>query len=189
MNTKARNQSRDVDLNPQVVAIYKCLRNCLLNQKYYGRKLHVLQRRKLLSEVAIAIGTGGSAVAALTFWKTGYGVQIWGFLTALAAFLTTLKPVLRLDKDIERYQKLFLGYTEAYSEMDRIRTMIASNKTVSAEVIRRHHAISKQVDKLSLLDDPHPSPALLKACRDLVNSQISVNDLWWPECHASRLQD
>ena len=49
--------------------IYTLVCRSGLNKEYYGNVLHRTQRFNDLLEIAIAVGTAGSAISALTVWK------------------------------------------------------------------------------------------------------------------------
>src|SRR5689334_15071289 len=87
--------------------IYSTYRTAALNKAYYGGMLSRYQRRNTIFEIAIAVGATSSGVSGLALWSQPYGKATWGVITAISSLLAVAKPILQMNKKVERYSKLF----------------------------------------------------------------------------------
>ncbi|MBY5413647.1 hypothetical protein HFO98_35935 [Rhizobium leguminosarum] len=98
--------------------IYNLLCRSAMNKEYYGRYLASTQKINSILEILIAVGATGSGISALTIWAVKpYGPWIWGGLTAVSAMLAVAKPIIQLNKRIERLTKLYVGHADNYASL------------------------------------------------------------------------
>src|SRR5688572_12095384 len=90
--------------------LYDEYRTAILNRKYYGHRLKIAKRQELVADLIVAIGTS-SAVAGWTFWQTPRIATVWSVIGAAAALAAILKTALPLAQTVERYSKLYTGYS------------------------------------------------------------------------------
>ena len=105
--------------NTQLTEIYTFLCRSALNKEYFGERLYRAQRWNDILEIAIAVGTTGSGVSALTVWHVEpWGPFVWGSLTVVSAVLAVVKPIIQLNKRIERLTRLYLGHGNVPADVE-----------------------------------------------------------------------
>ena len=115
--------------------IYTLLCRSGLNKEYYGNVLHRTQRFNDLLEILIAVGTTGSGISAFTIWQLEpYGPWVWGTLTAASALLAVAKPIIQLNKRIERLTRLYVGHADNYASLHIIVSRIRRLNDVTPEL-------------------------------------------------------
>jgi hypothetical protein len=99
---------------PKVWEFYDFLKTIRLNWKYYKQEL--LWKRKISNafEILLAITAPGSALAGFSAWQFGAGKVLWMVLGVLAALFSLAKPILKINKKIERLEKV----TQRYAVLD-----------------------------------------------------------------------
>ncbi len=160
--------------------LYDAYRTALLNRKYYADRLVTRQRWNLALEVILAVGTSGT-IGGWAIWKQGVGPGVWAAVAGFVALIAILKPLLQLSKAIERYSKLFIGYTELHNELQRVVLEVQTCKTLTDEMWRCFQSALTRHSKLALEDDARPAERLRRRCYDEVNREIPPSELWMPE--------
>ncbi len=95
--------------NNAVWGVYDEFRTARLNVKYLEAEIRRLNRLNFWHEVVIAISTS-SAVAGFSFWQTFFGGYLWTVIGGVAAILSILKPILKLQDQISKKQELLASY-------------------------------------------------------------------------------
>ena len=162
--------------------IYTLLCRSGLNKEYYGNVLHRTQRLNDILEILIALGTAGSGISALTIWKVEpYGPWVWGTLTTIAALLAIAKPIIQLNKRIERLTRLYVGHTDNYTSLVIIVSRIRRHNDVTPELIEAFEAAEARFLQLAKEDDPRPNMKLLQRCEAMIRQRHPPEDAWWPD--------
>jgi len=119
--------------------IYDMYRMAALNKNYYGEMLARYQLRNTWLEIAIAIGTTSSGVSGglALLNKSEYGNLVWGVVTAISSLLAIAKPILQLNKQVERYSKLFAGHLENFMNLQLLVTKIRRNRKLTSDMVER----------------------------------------------------
>ena len=164
------------NINAQLIQIYNLYRNALMNQLYYARRLDELQRRNLVSEVLLSIGTG--SFGTLAVFRGDVGRHVFLYLAALSAFLSILRPILQWPKKIEQYSQLFVGYSDLYFDIQRIVQEVTAYEYLADEQVKVFNQARERFRKLSLRDEPVPSKRKLAACKAEVLIRIPAKTLW-----------
>jgi len=166
----------------QLTEIYNLLCRSALNKEYYGTLLHKTQRLNDVLEILIAIGTTGSGISALTVWTIKpYGPWIWGALTAASALLAVAKPIIQLNKRIERLTRLFVGHTDNYTNLLIVVSRIRRHGDATAELVGLFETAEARFLDLAKEDDPRPNLRLLSRCEALVRVRHPPEAAWYPE--------
>lgn len=164
-------------------------RSAAMNWKYYGARLERVKQINLTLELVLAISSSG-AIAAWNIWQSGAGETLWKVLAAVAAVIAVVKPLIGLDKSIERYSELVVGYAALFYDM---RKLIADGKaanTVTAEDWARFGSVQQRIAALGVRDDPVPKRRLHMISYETVLREMPDDLLWWPkETEDARLQD
>jgi hypothetical protein len=130
-------------------------------------------------EISLAVGTSGT-IGAWAFWKTGYGQYAWTAVAGLAAILAVLKPILALPKPIERYTKLFAGYSDLYYDLEQISNEVKITGALSRDTLKSYNRALDRFRKLSIDDDAKPDEKLRRKCFEEVLRAIPASMLWMP---------
>jgi hypothetical protein len=170
------------DINAQLTEIYTFLCRSALNKEYYGTLLHKTQRLNDLWEILIAIGTTGSGISALTIWTyQPYGPWVWGALTSASALLAVAKPIIQLNKRIERLTRLYVGHTDNYTNLLIVVSRIRRHSDITPELIGLFETAEARFLDLAKEDDPRPNLPLLRRCEALVRQRHPPQSAWYPE--------
>jgi len=159
--------------------IHREFRTALLNKKYYGCRLDWYQTVNRWFEIIIALGATGAGVAGLAIWKTGAGVTAWAIISGASVVLSTVKPIIDLPKQIERYSKLSGAYAKIY-ESFRVMEQEFDESGLTAAHLEKFKQLRSQLVDLAADDDPNPKMTLIKRFEADVNREIPVSSLWMP---------
>jgi hypothetical protein len=166
----------------ELAEIYTLLCRTALNKEYYGTRLHNAQRWNDGLEIAIAIGATGSGISALTVWKVEpWGPLVWGTLTIASVVLAVVKPIIQLNKRIERLTRLYLGHTDNYTNLLVLVSRIQRRRGMAPEFLDLFEAAEAKFQELSKDDDPRPKMALLRRCEAMVRKRHPPESAWYPE--------
>src|SRR6266536_3221105 len=160
--------------------IYDMYRTATLNKNYYGAMLAKYQKRNLVLEIIIAIGATSSGVSGLTLWQEPYGKAIWGIITLISGILAVAKPILQLNKKVERYSKLFTGHLDNSLRLGALATKIRRKRELSADMVQEFELAEQRFVELSREDDPNTVLRVHKKCEDAVRLAIPDTVLWFP---------
>lgn len=158
--------------------LYDDYRTVALNQRYYACHLAMVRRINLASEVIIAAGTS----AAVGAWASDADLTVWWWrlVAGIAVVLAVVKPFMNLSGIVERYSKLWTGYTDLYLVITEQIRAIRRVETVPAGVEREIDVAKDRLHRLSLEDDARPSKWLVRRCVREVNQEIPPASLWLP---------
>jgi hypothetical protein len=171
--------SVDPKIIGQLKNIHREFRTALLNKKYYACRLHWYRTVNRYFEILIAVGTTGTGVAGFAIWKSGAGIVAWGIISGASIVLSTLKPIIDLPKQIERYSKLSGAYSKIF-ESFRVMEQEFDEGGLTAEHIEKFKQLRNQLVDLATDDDQKVDVSLVKRLEDEVNREIPVTSLWMP---------
>ncbi|MER9005886.1 hypothetical protein NKI15_19840 [Mesorhizobium sp. M0862] len=161
--------------------IYNLLCRSALNKEYYGRSLATTQRFNDVLEILIALGTTGSGISALTIWSLEpFGPWIWGTLATISALLAVAKPIIQLNKRVERLTRLYVGHSDNYANMIILVSRIRRHGDIDKESNSDFEAAEARFRELSKEDDPRPNVKLLKRCEAMVRMRHPPEAAWYP---------
>ena len=161
--------------------IHREFRTAALNMKYYGCRLDRYQQLNKCLEILIACGaTTGTGIAGLAIWKNGLGTTAWGIISGVSIVLATIKPIIALPKEIERYSKLASGYATIYETYRGMEQDFFASGLLITEQIEQYNKLRAEMIKLAADDDRHPTRKLIKRFEDEVNKEIPASSLWMP---------
>jgi hypothetical protein len=160
--------------------LYDLLRTSRLNAKYYGYKLHRIQRWNKAFEIGIALGATGSGLSGWSIWQSHFGQTSWIVIAGISGIAAIIKPILAMNQTIERYSKLFAGHNRNFIRLSQLCSDIATQRQVTPEMNTEYLRINEDYTELAALDDPVPQAALQARFEREVNSEIPPDSLWWP---------
>jgi len=164
--------------------IHGMYRTALLNKKYYGFRLKKFKTYNLLLEWLIALGASGATgtgVAGLTIWKTGFGFEVWGIISAASIILATAKPLVNLPSSIERYSKLWSEYATMHSSLQQIEDELRAKNCLRTEQVEAFTKIQARIPELASQDDPSLDLKLVAKFENQVLKEVPVTSLWMPQ--------
>lgn len=161
--------------------IYDAYRTASMNHKYYGYRLAAYSKFNWIYEVAVAIGSSTSAVAAWPVWSTQGGKQIWTVFTGLVGLCVVLKPFLRLSQKVEQYSQLYLGYKDLYQDLKKIVYGLRLKKMLSKENEKLFNNTQSRIVQLDRIGEVSPSERIRQRSFDEVNVEIPLQSLWYPD--------
>jgi len=166
------------DIPPILLRLFDEYRRARMNCLYYGARLRMITGCNRWAEIVLAI-TSSVTVASWYIWTTGPGMYIWMILGVLSTILCIVKPIMNWAKDIERYNKLWAGYTELFHDLHRwVQQSKHARPTNSAELESTLEGGANKLKILEVQDDVSPNQRLLKRCQDQVNREIPPEGLW-----------
>ena len=160
-------------------AINDGYRTAAMNRQYYACRLTTTQRLVTTLDVVAAVAASGT-IAAWASWQTGAGATLWKALAGFAAVVTTVKPFLRLSKDVERYSELVIGYAAVYFDLKQLVEDVRTEQSLSEASWSRYQAVRQRTKDLGIKDDLVPKKRLHRRCYEQVKKEIPQDTLWWP---------
>ena len=170
------------NLENPVWEVYGLLRTAHLNVKYYGVKLHRIERLNLSIQIVIAAFLPGSTIAGYEIWKTGTGSAIWVFLLVLASIFAFLQPFLKLSDKIKKYDSIVNGYLTLDYDMQELRAKISNSssynnthKKLYESALKRKKAVGVKEKGIKL------NKALRDKCKQEVDAELPSKNFYIPE--------
>ncbi|SEF12481.1 hypothetical protein SAMN05444161_8776 [Rhizobiales bacterium GAS191] len=161
--------------------IYDAYRTALLNRKYFAIMLSRYRSLNTGAEILIAIGGAGSAgIAGLAIFGTLPGKYVWLLVSAAAAVLSVIKPVLKFGDKIENYTKLFANQSIIYFELKDIVEDIRVSRLFTAAVQKKYDSTKKLVKELGAKEYVGRNDHLTQKLQHEVNEEIRADELWIP---------
>jgi len=167
-------------LATQMAEIYTLMCRSALNRDYYGVMLARTQRLSTWFDILIAIGTTGSGISALTIWNTDYGKVVWASLSAVSAVLALTKPIVQLNKKIERLSRLFGGHSDNYSTLLILASRAKRKNDLTEEMLSTFETAEARYQELARDDDPIPDRKLQLKCEAAVRLRHPPELAWYP---------
>jgi hypothetical protein len=165
-----------------VWGVYDFQRTMLLNVKYYGQKLHSVERQSLWMEVLLAITAPGSAVAAIWLKEVPYGEVLWKLLTALAAFTAIIKPFLRHAQRIKQLERVLVESRQVLSDVEELVYQIRTDRNYSKVSAKYFEKIIKKKRALvRITPESVRDKKLVETCMLEVNEELPTTNFYIPE--------
>jgi hypothetical protein len=164
-------------LKKQLIEIYDDYRKILLSKKYYAHRLEFVKRSSLGIELLLAI-SASSSFASLKVDRLSPALP---YLSAAVALVAILKPLLGLDKEIERLSKLTATFAELFERMKRIVSQISIDDGILDQSAKKVEAIQAVLDRLASGEDMKPKRYLVEKYQNEVEREIPASGLWWPK--------
>jgi hypothetical protein len=165
--------------NP-VWVVYDKLRSASLNVKYYGTKLQWAQWTTTTVEVILALAAS-STLGGLTIWKSTGAQALWTGLSATAAVLAVLKPLLGSTKKIRDLEALVLGYRLLYHDLQDLRNTIAQDRKYGGAQRKRFEKLSdKERELISRSREAKPNKRLQRRFTNEVINELPVESFYLP---------
>jgi hypothetical protein len=162
---------------------YDDFRTACMAKKYYAHRLTIFQRTAFAFELAIAISASGSFAALKPLSDVTVCQLALPYCAALVAVLAIIKPLLQLDKSIERYSKLVSGYTDLIQSAARLIRAIKRERALRSELCETIKQIQSNIDKLVSLDDHKPNREKLVKFQTEVIEEYPLEFFFWPSAH------
>jgi hypothetical protein len=165
-----------------VWSVYDKLRSARLNVKYYGARLHRVERINLTIEYILLATAPSSAIAGLWFWNMEVGKAIWQCLGVLAAIAAVAKPPLNLTKRIKDYEGILVGYRTLEYDLMEIKTLIEQkgkyDQTLQSEFKK---AIQREKTLVAKTPDAREDKKVKRTCEEEVRRELPAEEFFVPE--------
>jgi len=161
-------------------AINDMYRTAALNRFYYAARLRRTRRWATASDFIVAAGSS-TAIAAWTLWQDSDGRVVWQGIGGAAAVVGVLRPVLRLNDDVQRYGELVTGYKALAFDCETLIRQMRIDDAVSDKTWNQYENMIDRMREMGIKDDSLASPRLLYRCSEEVNRRIPMESLWWPK--------
>lgn len=167
--------------DPHAAAVEACdlYREIRLNAKYYGARLHRLQRWTMWIEIAIAVSTAAT-VGSLAILSTPGGRTLLPIFALIAAVLGVMKPILNLQKRIERCSVLWAGHNALAATVNRILRDAKVYQVFDEQMERATADAHERFNTLCGDDDPCPSAKVLERIQNEINVECPPSSFWCP---------
>lgn len=173
----------------QMAEIYTLMCRSALNRDYYGVMLARNQRLSTWLDILIAIGTTGSGISALTIWNTQNGKLLWATLSAVSAALALAKPIIQLNKKVERLSRLFVGHSDNYTTLLILASRAKRKNDLTEEMLSTFETAEARFLELSKDDDPIPNRKVQARCELAVRARHPPESAWYPAVQEEHAQN
>jgi hypothetical protein len=150
-----------------------------LNCKYNAERLRRYRAFDATAEIVVALGTS-TAIGSWAVWKTSFGNNGWTVLAAVAVVFSIVKPILQLAKSIEKYGRLYSGYSSLSVSFRFLTDEIRLKRSIDESLLKTINGLFEQIRELAKDDDPAPSRRLLERLYAEVNNEFPPASLWMP---------
>jgi len=162
--------------------VYDLFRTARLNVKYYSSRLSALQKCNFWLEIILAISAPSSAIAGFWFWKYPIGALIWKGFAVVAAFISIIKPFLKLSDRIQKFEETLTGYRTLDNDLQSIVSKIKSEKTYNEKIKLE---VEKAFDRKKAISTNEPeireNHKLKTKCEAEVLQELPHNSFFVPE--------
>ena len=164
--------------NHPVWDVYAQYRTARFNVHYYEKRLSILKRWNFTIESIIALSV--PTIAGLWVWSTTIGSIFWQSLTALAAILAIVKPLLGLSNKIQENSEVLTKWRVLDGEFQKL--------TISISQYRRYDETMRDqflkiLETKTTITEPTEEPisTICKKCIEQVNRELPSEDFFIPE--------
>jgi hypothetical protein len=161
----------------EVIRLHDRYRRCLMDQKYYARRLSLYQRwdvgSNLFAGVAMLVALATLHVSDLVA-NIAYGL---GFAAAL---IFIGKPIFRVAEQIERYTILQCNFAEAFCRIEALVADIRRSGKITDEHRIRADELIARCDSVAAREDMSVNRKVLARIQEEVNRAIPAETLWLP---------
>ena len=158
--------------------VYGQYRTARFNAHYYEKRLTILKRWNFTIELFIALSV--PTIAGLWVWSTTIGSISWQLLTAVAAILAIVKPLLGLTNKIQGNSEVLTKWRVLDGEFQKL-TMSISQYRRYDETMRDQFL--KLLETKTTIKEPHEEPRsrLSQNCFEQVTKELPSEDFFIPE--------
>jgi hypothetical protein len=115
-----------------------------------------------------------SAVTGLAFWTTNEGGKFaWTILTAITAFVSLAKPLLKLSVQVENLQKIVLGYRSVESQIKELESDIIAEDEYKPSMVKIFKSLQQQINVIANTEPIYGDDKNLRnQCFESVNQEL-----------------
>jgi hypothetical protein len=160
--------------------VYNGYRTARLNVKYYSTRLHRIELMNKAMELCIAITAPGSGFAKL--FSDSVPPYLWQVLLFTASVAAILKPVLKFQDKIKKYQSVLNGYRGLEYDLVEIKESISQKQAYDKKLQSDYIKALKRERDLEQ-DDPETTHdrALIIKCQAEVNRELPPEEFFVPK--------
>jgi hypothetical protein len=161
----------------EVSRLFDRYRRCLLDQRYYARRLSLYQRvdtgTNLFAGAAMLITLATRHSAPLVS-NASYAVG------ALAALIFIGKPIFRVSEQIERYTILSSGFGELFSGFEALLADVRKNDGMTDAHRERADELMSRYDNLAIREDAAINWGMVEKIQEAIEKAIPAKSQWLP---------
>jgi len=161
--------------------LYDEYRTARFSVRYYERQLKSLRLRNIMIESIIALSVS-SGIAGLWLWGTAVGGIVWKILVTIAAFLSVLKPLIKLSDQIQLKSEILTKWRLFEDALHQLIIEISQNKKYDEDIRNRFLTLMRS-KSIIIRDEPSESVnlRLREECYEQVNLELPMDKFFVPE--------
>jgi hypothetical protein len=161
----------------EVIRLQDRYRRCLMDQKYYARRLSLYQRWDVTTNLFAGIAM---LIALATLHASELIANLSYYLGFVAAIVFIGKPVFRIAEQIERYTVLHSNFSEAFCRIEALLADVRRCGKMTDEHRLRADELIARCDSLAAREDTAVNQKVLARIKEEVNRAIPAETLWLP---------
>jgi hypothetical protein len=142
--------------------VYDALRTAKLNAEYFTVLLSRAKTKSRRLDTFLQVAVPSSAVGALPLWSDSYLSAVWGVLLSISAFLSVVKPFLRLTDSVQSYEAAIARFRTVEADLAEIRTEIAQAQAYSPDARARFLLASRALYRAREIEPKEPPDTTLR---------------------------
>ena len=158
--------------------VYGQFRTARFNVHYYEKRLTSPKRWNFAIELIIALSV--PTIAGLWVWSTTIGNIFWQSITAVAAILAIVKPLLGLANKIQENSEVLTKWRVLDGEFEKLTMSISQYRRYDETM--RDQFLKLLETKTTIKEPPEePSSKLCQKCFDQVDRELPADNFFIPE--------
>ena len=161
----------------EVLRLHDRYRRCLLDQKYYARRLSMYQRW----DTGTNLFAGVAMIFSLATRNSAAWLSAMCYATGvLAALILIGKPIFKVAEQIERYTTLHCAFSELFEEIEGLVADIRRAGKLTGDHHGRADKIFDRCTSLAVREDVSVNVKKLEQFKEEVERAIPAETLWLP---------
>ena len=120
-------KTKNERLTHPVWEFYDYFRTARYRVKAYGRKVYYLEKTDFYLNISLALFTPSSALAGILL-ENDIGEIVWKSLITIASVIAVIKPFLRIEKNLNKFNKSLSICNSIFNRLDDLRIQIVEDR-------------------------------------------------------------
>lgn len=165
-----------------VWALYDMLRTARLNEKYYEKRLAILERNSNICEFVLLASAPTSAIAGMFFWQTDIGSVLWRIFAVVAAVTSIAKPLVFQPKMFKALEVVVYGYRMLSYDLIQLKDEVETTGAYDASIQKEFgKARKRERDLVEKKPERCECKKLLDECTVAVLNEFPEENFFTPE--------
>ncbi len=166
----------------KVWEFYDFYRTVRLNWKYYKKKLRRFTKLNNTLEILLAVTAPGSAIAGYTVWEEGLGRWVWMILGTAAAIFSLAKPILKINKHVEKLEKATQAYAALHGDCIELQSEIRHKEAYTESMYKQYQKLLKKRNNIKQgLAGEMEDRNLISLLQEEVEEELPSNNFFIPK--------